>query len=146
MDKLTQNQKLKLLLLLFFTNVSVFLFSSSEDNIDLSKNRPQLILRENYSEVLVTGKLLTSFQINKPVSILSQNKKLYIPYGVLTQRIVTTQQEDFNQSNKTNDYLIYVPNKFIPNLVSIGEINILPYGKDYRPKEKSHGEKFEISI
>ena len=97
--------------------------------------------------------MLTTFEYNKPITILGSNRNLLIPYALLVQEEQSTtslENDQFAQEALTHkQFVVYLPDKEIPKILDQKKLVILPYGKNYQLKKKrsvSRGRSYEISI
>ena len=144
MEKISNSLKIKLICLLFFSNISVYLLSSAyieEDHVIV----PSIVERKDYIEMRVRANLLTSFSPNKPVTLISKSKHIYIPFAILTGEVNTPQEQgEFSNSPSVETYSIYLPEKYLPLLISNPLLSIIPYAKNNISKAKRR--IYEISI
>ncbi|MFT6632949.1 MAG: hypothetical protein ACJAS4_002917 [Bacteriovoracaceae bacterium] len=144
MEKINNSIKIKLICLLFFSNISVYLLSSEpieENHINI----PQLVERKGYIEMRIRGNLLTSFSPNKAITLISKSKHIYIPFAILTGEVNTPhQQTEFSNSPNSEIYSVYLPERYLPLLISNPLLSIIPYAKNNISKAKRRN--YEISI
>ena len=151
MQKLSKPLKLKLIFVLIMSNVSIFMMSSESEQV-IEEKINSFQKREGYSEIRISAQMLTRFETNKPISILSNNKQLLIPYALLLDKdFFSVEEEDqFDPiTAKQDKYIIYLPNKDIPKILDKKKLVILPYGKNYKFKQQRvfKGKRsYEISI
>jgi hypothetical protein len=145
MEKINNTTKIKLICLLFFSNISVYLLTSPSLENDLhAMPNPTFQIRKGYTEMRIRANLLTSYSHNKPISLISKNKSIYIPYGILTGVDTPTVPSEFSDPTSIGTYTVYLNKKFIPLLISNPTLNIIPYAEHNITKAKRRN--FEISI
>ena len=143
-DKLDKALKLKLLFVLLMSNISMYMFmSSSPDQFEL-KNEPDLF-REGYSELKIQGNLLTSFEENKPISILTRDKRVLVKYALLLKSVNSSSSDLNFGNNEDNQFIVYIPDTEITKLLNQKKLLLLPFGKTYGAPLKLR-RSYEISI
>ncbi len=145
MEKLNRTIKIKILFVIAFTNLSMYMIASTPTEDYEIPTTKFVETREGYIDFKVKGELLTSFAINKPITILNGNKKTLIPYGVLKERIGTESSAGLGSEETNDEYIIYLPQSYISQLIGHPNLHILPYGKTYSKKSKKVF-SYEITI
>ncbi|MAX66251.1 MAG: hypothetical protein QF441_04340 [Bacteriovoracaceae bacterium] len=136
MEKLNNTLKVKLLFIFLLSNISVYLFTNSSVEDTYIKQEAPDIYRPGYTSVKIRGNLRTDFIKNKPVSLLNKHHKLFIPYAILLEELRRVDQTvHFENSLETEtssaEYIIYLPEKYIPQLSHNYDFQILPYNKNF---------------
>lgn len=145
MEKLNKTIRIKLLFFLFFTNIIVFIIASSMEEGASPTSLESSFEREGYSKFRLNAKLFTSFEPQKPISIISKDKKLFIPFALLLDEVSSNNEETFIQERTSTDYIVYIPEKFISQLINKKRVDIIPYGKKFNFKKK-RVKTYEINI
>lgn len=143
MEKITHTTRMKLISLLFFSNVVVYLISSEPVEIPITVEEVTQT-RKGYIDISIQANLLTSFARNKPVSLISSDKSIYIPYALLTNEYAIPQDQTLMGESSKKKYGLYLPKKHLPTLLKGHILNIVPF-ENYN-LTKVGRPSYEISI
>ncbi len=145
MEKIDNSLKLKILFLLVFSNISIYMLASTPDETSI---RTENIFQERigYTDFKLKAQLLTSFAVNKPITIISKDKRIHIPFALLKSKISHSNGNLMMDTTISNDeFIVYLPESYIPQLLQTPKLSILPFGKNYHfPKRKRS--PYEIHI
>jgi len=146
MEKIDKNIKAKLLLLFFFSNLSVYMMATTNHTSSDIKVTPSIVeYREGYVEYRIAGKLYTQFDYNKPITILGRTNQVVVPHAILKTEINQEGQDLQEISPSAQTYIIYLPSKLLPKLLSSQNLKILPYATVYQ-QAKRKGHNYEILL
>lgn len=143
MNKIDNTTKAKLLFILLMSNISIYMLCSTPEEI-VTPEETTSLFRKDYTELKIHANLLTSFEENKPISILDKNKTVVVKYALMLRQ-VSQSQNDFNLDTQGTEYIIYLPDSEITKLLNQKNLFILPFGKNYGVAKRVR-KSYEINI
>ncbi|MBT4793358.1 MAG: hypothetical protein HON90_17435 [Halobacteriovoraceae bacterium] len=148
MQKKDNSMKIKIIFLFMISNLSIYLLSSSGEVNPSSAPEDFSFEKKGYIELKIRANLLTSFELNKAISILNHKNELIVPYAQLREKLKKEQLEALSPNPTTSEYIIYLPQKYISQVLQMKKKKILPYGVSYKKphhtkKQRSH---YEITL
>ena len=138
MEQIPKSTKLKILSLFLISNILVYLLLGPQDESSSEQN-DQGIERQDYIEVVLKGKLFTSFSELKEISLISTDNKTIIPFAVLLGQSsqVLTSYENMDEINQTPTYSIYLHKKYLNPSILQKKFKIFPFGTRLKVVQKT---------
>jgi hypothetical protein len=145
MEKENKSKNFKLLAILLISNIIVYLLSATPPEVQYQLEESIFQPRKDYIDLKIQANLNTSFIENKPISIISKNQKLFIPFAILRKQIIKGPQSDFSSSQSTNEFIVHIPKTKVQRLINMSNLDIIPYGIKI-DLNKNIRASYEISI
>lgn len=144
MKKDETQRKLKILFLFVFSQICAYLFYGTSSNETQALQDDRIKPRKNYTEISIDADLKTSFEFNKPVTLISKQRKVIIPHAFLVSKVPQEDNSLSSLAKTTRKYVLSLPLKFVNKLLNQREIIILPYAQYKFSNQKRFS--YEISF
>lgn len=138
MEQIPKSTKLKILSLFLISNILVYLLIGTQNEKRAIPN-DQGMTRQDYVEVVLKGKLFTSFSELKEISLISSDNKIIIPFAVLLEQNgqELSSYESMDEISHTTSYSIYLHKKYLnPNILQ-KQFKIFPFGTKLKVAQKT---------
>jgi hypothetical protein len=149
MEQIDQKLKLKIVLIIFISNILIFLIFSQDGSAPTEDTKDYTNYREGFVKLKLQGMLHTDFEYNKPITIINKSRTIIIRHAILLEQMNNTDSTDGDLllpgTVKKDRVSIYVHKKHVPTLISLSHPIIVPFDS-VLPTKRNKRRNYEILL